>query len=221
MPRLMRKGEWPRPTDGGTGRAPLPAPWRAPRSQFPERSSWPERARSFLALFPRFVASRACVNAPPPGTTVMRLHGPERARLAGISRKGCGAVERRWCAQWAQSYGASRTLHLAARIRGREYHDKAPRRAPRRVVVLRRRLAAPAREKADREEGNDDDDDPQDSAEDAPPFDDTRSLRPFDPIQERLANDEAPRRAARQPRSSRRRSASRAQSATSWSSVRS
>jgi hypothetical protein len=30
-----------------------------------------------------------------------------------------------------------------------------------------------------------------------PLFDDTRSLRPFDLIQERLANDEAPRRAPR------------------------
>jgi hypothetical protein len=46
------------------------------------------------------------------------------------------------------------------------------------------RLAAPAREKADREEGNDDDDDPQDRAEDAPPFDDTLSFRPFDLTQE-------------------------------------
>ena len=45
-------------------------------------------------------------------------------------------------------------------------------------TVTVRRLAAPARKKADREEGNDDDDDPQDSAEDAPPFDDTRSFRP-------------------------------------------
>jgi hypothetical protein len=66
------------------------------------------------------------------------------------------------------------------------------------VFVALRRLAAPAREKADREEGDDDDDDPQDSAEDAPPFLTThvRSVRSI-LFKERLANDEAPRRAPR------------------------
>jgi hypothetical protein len=43
-----------------------------------------------------------------------------------------------------------------------------------------RRLAAPsAREKAKQRENDDDDQDPHDDAEDAPPFDDTRSFRPF------------------------------------------
>jgi hypothetical protein len=42
-----------------------------------------------------------------------------------------------------------------------------------------RRLAAPAREKAEQREDDDDDDDPHDNAEGAPPFDDTRSFRPF------------------------------------------
>ena len=69
----------------------------------------------------------------------------------------------------------------------------APKERPVVFVALHRLAAPPAREKADREESNDDDDDPQDSAEDAPPFDDTRSLRPFDLIQERPANDEAPK----------------------------
>jgi hypothetical protein len=44
---------------------------------------------------------------------------------------------------------------------------------------VRRLAAPPAREITEREEDDDDDDDPQDSAEDAPPFDDTRSFRPF------------------------------------------
>jgi hypothetical protein len=62
---------------------------------------------------------------------------------------------------------------------GRSLKDETPQRAPRRVVVLRRLAAPPAREITEREEDDDDDDDdPQDSAEDAPPFDDTRSFRP-------------------------------------------
>ena len=44
---------------------------------------------------------------------------------------------------------------------------------------MRRLAAPPAREITDREEDHDDNDDPQDKAEDAPPFDDTRSFRPF------------------------------------------
>jgi hypothetical protein len=55
-------------------------------------------------------------------------------------------------------------------------NDEAPKRRPVVSSVLRCLAAPPAREKAEREEGDDDDDDPQDSAEDAPPFDDTRSL---------------------------------------------
>ena len=71
-------------------------------------------------------------------------------------------------------------------------NDEAPKRRPV-VSSYSGCLAAPAaREIAEREEDDDDDDDPQDNAEDAPPFDDTRSLRPFDLIQELLANDEAP-----------------------------
>jgi hypothetical protein len=39
--------------------------------------------------------------------------------------------------------------------------------------------APPAREITEREEDDDDDDDPQENAEDAPPFDDTRTFRRF------------------------------------------
>jgi hypothetical protein len=61
--------------------------------------------------------------------------------------------------------------------------------------------APPAGEIAEREEDDDDDDDPQDDAEDAHPLLTTHgSLRPFDLIQERFANDEAPRNAPRRIR---------------------
>ena len=71
---------------------------------------------------------------------------------------------------------------------------KRPERAPRRVVVLRRLAAPPAREITEREEDDDDDDDPHESAEDAPPFDDTRSFRPFDPMRSGLQMTKRPER---------------------------
>ena len=43
------------------------------------------------------------------------------------------------------------------------------------------RLAAPAREEAEQRQDDDDDDDPHDDAEDAPPFYDRQSFRPFRP----------------------------------------
>jgi hypothetical protein len=49
MLRLMRDGERPRPPDCGTGRVPLPALWRAPRSYLSE-GSWPH-ATSLSSCF--------------------------------------------------------------------------------------------------------------------------------------------------------------------------
>jgi hypothetical protein len=50
MLRLMRDGERPRPPDCGTGRVPLPALWRAPRSHLSERSR-PPHATSLSSCF--------------------------------------------------------------------------------------------------------------------------------------------------------------------------
>jgi hypothetical protein len=168
--------------------------------------------RSALGHFWRYFRgswlSRACLNAPrraqqPCGFMVRKvLPWPVSAvadgsGVAGLSsRNGCGGPLRDGGVLSGHSHTGPPAPSLSRTDSRAAHNDEAPQKAPRRVVLLRRLAAPPAREKTDREEGNDDDDDPQDSAEDAPPFDDTRSFRPFDLIQERLANDEAPPKGA-------------------------